>query len=76
MLKKVRSVWMVFVEALGKVQTTILLSIVYHLTVGPLAIGAKASRQDLLDLKPNREPSYAKILKGVSSTLEKAQRQF
>lgn len=76
MFKKLRSVWMVFVEALGKVQTTILLSIVYHLTVGPLAIGAKASRQDLLDLRSNSEPSYAKSLKGVSSTLEKAQRQF
>jgi hypothetical protein len=76
MLKKLRSVWMLFVEVLGKVQTTILLSIVYHLALGPLAVGAKASRRDLLELTPSQEPSYVKGLAGVSSTLEKAQRQF
>lgn len=76
MFKKLRSAWMVFVEILGKVQTTILLSVVYHLTVGPLALGAKVSRQDLLELRSNEEPTYARRLAGVSSTLDKAQKQF
>lgn len=76
MFKRLRSLWMVLVEVLGKVQTAILLSIVYHLTLGPLAIAARAARQDLLDLRRRKGPSYAKDLKGVSSTLEKAQRQF
>jgi hypothetical protein len=76
MFKKLRSVWMVLVEILGKVQTTILLSVVYHLAVGPLALAAKLSGQDLLDLKSSRDPTYARRLGRMSSTLDRAQRQF
>jgi hypothetical protein len=76
MFKKLRRAWMVFVEILGKVQTTILLSVVYHIAVGPLALAAKLSGQDLLELKSSKDPTYARRLGGVSSTLDRAQRQF
>ena len=76
MFKQLRSWWMVFVHALGKVQTTILLSVVYHVAVGPLALFSKVTGGDVLDLRGNRDESYAKRLTRISSTLEEAEKQF
>jgi len=76
MFKQLRSWWMVFVHALGKVQTAILLSVVYHLTVGPLALIGKITGRDMLDLRANREPSYAKKLSRISCTIKEAEKQF
>jgi hypothetical protein len=67
---------MAFVHVLGKVQTAILLSVVYHLTVGPLAVLGKMGRQDLLGLRKSNDSSYAKKLTRVSSSLDQASRQF
>lgn len=76
MFKQLRSWWMVFVHALGKVQTTILLSVVYHIAVGPLALFSKVTGGDMLDLRSSAEPSYAKKLTRISSSLEEAEKQF
>ena len=76
MFKQLRSWWMVFVHALGKVQTTILLSVVYHIAVGPLALFSKVTGGDILDLRSTPEPSYAKKLARISSNLEQAEKQF
>jgi hypothetical protein len=76
MLKKLKAWWMVFVHALGKVQTAILLSVVYHLTVGPLALVSKITGGDLLDLRAKAQPSYAKTLNRISSTIAEAEKQF
>jgi hypothetical protein len=76
MFKKLREWWMVFVHVLGKVQTTILLAIVYHVAVGPIAIATKLGRADMLDMKRKGQGSYAKDLSRISSTLEEAQKQF
>ena len=76
MFKRLRSWWMMFVHVFGKVQTTILLSIVYHLAVGPLALFNKLTGGDVLDLRARAEPSYAKKLSRISSTLAEAEKQF
>ena len=76
MFKQVRDWWMLFVHALGKVQTTILLSVVYHIAVGPIALISRVAGGDVLDLKKNADDSYAKRLVRVSSTLEEAEKQF
>jgi hypothetical protein len=76
MFRKLRDWWMAFVHVLGKVQTTILLSIVYHVAVGPISLISKLGRADVLDLKAKGQTSYAKKLPRVSSTLGEAEKQF
>jgi hypothetical protein len=67
---------MAFSHVLGQVQTAILLSIIYHVAIGPLSLGARALRRDLLTLRPPEGGSYAEPLTPISSNLERAQRQF
>jgi len=76
MLRKLRDWWMVFVHVLGKVQTTILLSVVYHIAVGPIAMLTRLGRADVLDMRTKGQGSYAKDLSRISSTLEEAGKQF
>lgn len=76
MWSTIKKGWMAFVDVLGKVQTTLLLTIVYHVAVGPFGLVARALGRDLLGLKPSPGPSYAVPLGPVSSTRERAERQF
>lgn len=76
MFKKLRDGWMVFVHVLGKVQTAILLSVVYHVAVGPIALVSKLGRADMLDLRGKGRDSYAQALPRISSTLDEAGKQF
>jgi hypothetical protein len=75
-LRKLKSWWMAFVDVLGRVQTTLLLVIVYHLSVGPLGLGCRLLRRDLLGLRSREGDSYAQPVPPVSSTLERARKQF
>ena len=61
---------------LGQVQTAILLSIVYHLAIGPIALGCRVLHRQMLALRQPEGVSYASSLPPISSTLERAQRQF
>jgi len=76
MWSSIKKGWMAFVDVLGRVQTTLLLSIIYHIAVGPIALIARAFRRDFLGLRPAPGGSYAAELGPVSSTPERAQRQF
>jgi hypothetical protein len=75
-LRKLKSWWMAFVDVLGRIQTTLLLIIVYHLSVGPLGLGCRLLRRDLLGLRPGAGDSYAQRLPPVSSTMERARKQY
>ncbi|HYD47830.1 MAG TPA: hypothetical protein VEB21_05755 [Terriglobales bacterium] len=78
MWKSIKKLWMAFADVLGRVQTAIMLSLVYHLTVGPLSVFARVARKQVMTLSPDRsgEGSYAVELPPISSTMERAKRQF
>ncbi|OGP82152.1 MAG: hypothetical protein A2Y95_02005 [Deltaproteobacteria bacterium RBG_13_65_10] len=71
-----KSGWMVFALWLGKIQTAILLSLVYFLAIGPTAIVSRLGRRDLLGLREPKDESYAVPLDHITETLEGAHKQF
>ena len=75
-LRKLWSLWKAFAHVLGKIQTTLLLAIVYHVTVGPIALIARLTGRDLLGLREPEGPTFAVPLDKTSTTIERAQRQF
>jgi hypothetical protein len=75
-LRKLKALWMAFSHVLGQVQTTLLLSIIYHVAIGPLGLMARIVGRDLLGLRRLGGDSYAAPLPPISATLERAQRQF
>ena len=77
--KSIKKGWMVFAEVVGRVQTTVMLSIVYHLAVGPLSVFSRLTGRDVMSLGPESEaklPTYSVSVKRISSTLERAKQQF
>lgn len=76
MFKQLRDWWMGFVHVLGKVQTTILLSVVYHVALGPIALIARIARADFLGLGGKGAASYATTMPRISSTRDDAAKQF
>ncbi|MCK6555416.1 hypothetical protein L6Q96_12685 [Candidatus Binatia bacterium] len=76
MWSKIKKGWMAFVDVLGRVQTTLLLSIIYHIAVGPIALVARLLRRDFLGLRARPGESYAAELGPLSTTPERAHRQF
>ena len=75
-LRKLLSLWKQFAHVLGRIQTTLLLAIVYHVTVGPIGLIARLTGRDLLGLRHPDGSSFAVPLGNTSSVLERAQRQF
>jgi hypothetical protein len=76
LLRTVWAGWKKFGHVLGQVQTAILLAIIYHIAVGPIAVIGRVLRRDLLGLRAVPGASHAVPLAPVTSTLERAQRQF
>ena len=69
--------WMRFVEALGRVQTTLLLSLVYILGVGPLWLCVcLLGRRDLLGTRRPAATSFAAPKAKVPTDRERCERQF
>jgi hypothetical protein len=71
-----KSGWMAFARGLGKIQTILLLTLVYFLAIGPAAVFARLARRDLLGLGETKEESYAVPLDRITRTLEGAHKQF
>ena len=67
--------WMVFARALGVVNATILLTIVYLAVIGPMFLISKIIRKDLLSHRKN-SGSFWKTKEPVSHKLDQARRQF
>jgi len=74
--RMLKSAWMAFALWLGKINTTILLTLVYILAIGPTALFAMLTRRDLLGLRGAGEASYAVPLDRITVTLEGAHKQF
>ena len=69
--------WMVFAHALGRVQTAILLFLVYVLAVGPMAFMLRVvGRRDLLELRRPVGTSFAHSKRQVPTDGERCERQF
>lgn len=76
LLRKLWDLWKAFGHVLGQIQSTILLAIIYHVAVGPLAVIGKLMRNDILHLKANPGDTYAEALAPITTTIEKAEKQF
>ena len=75
--RTLKSGWMAFALWLGKINTAILLTLVYFLAVGPTALGSLLARKDLLGLREEKEgASYAVPLDRITVTIEGAHKQF
>ena len=75
-LRKLWALWKAFAHRLGRVQTAVLLSLIYHVAVGPLGLLGRLSGRDLLGLKPAPGASYWAALPDTTRTLERARKQF
>jgi hypothetical protein len=68
--------WKKFGHILGQVQTAVLLAIIYHIAIGPISMISRLLHRDLLGLRPVRGASHAVPLPPVTSTVERALKQF
>ena len=73
----IRSLWMRFVDVLGRVQTTLLLSLVYAVVVAPLWLGmCVLARRDLLGTRRAPGASFAVEKPKIPTDRERCERQF
>jgi hypothetical protein len=68
--------WMKFARALGKVNTVVLLTLVYFVFIGPASIVLKILRRDLLNRKAEPRSTYWYQKEQEEATLERSERQF
>jgi hypothetical protein len=69
--------WMAFALTLGKIQTAILLTLVYVIAVGPIAVMLRGiGRRDLLDLRGSHQASFAHTKQQIPTDPERCERQF
>jgi len=75
-LRKLWAGWKAFALWLGKVQTALLLTLIYHLTIGPIGLIGRLLRRDLMGLRRSENTSWWTPLPGATSTMDKARKQF
>lgn len=75
-LRRLWGLWKAFAHRLGQVQTTIILSVVYLIAIGPISLISRVLGRDLLAQRRHERPSYWVALPEVTSTLERARKQF
>ena len=68
--------WMKFARILGRVQTALMLFIIYFLGVGIIAIIAFIFRRDFLDKRLYGKKSFWRDRPAKIPTLEECKRQF
>ena len=76
LLRKLWDLWKAFAHVLGRVQTAILLSIIYHIAIGPIGLLCRLLGRDLLGLRRLDGASFAVELPPISAGLEQARKQF
>lgn len=73
----IRRAWMRFVDVLGRVQTTLLLSVVYLVLIGPLWLCmCVLGRRDLLAMRRVAATSFSVRKPHVPTDRERCERQF
>jgi hypothetical protein len=73
----IKASWMHFVHVLGQVQTTLILTLIYVLVLGPMALLLRlAGRGDLLAVRAGKAQSFAHPKQMVPTDVERCSRQF
>ncbi len=67
---------MKFAKVLGKIQTTIILFLIYFIGVGVISIIAFITRRDFLDKRLTDQESFWRDRENKIPTLEDCKRQF
>ncbi len=68
--------WMAFAKVLAIVNTTVILTLVYLVLIGPSWLIMKLLGKDLLDRRMPEVPSYWKEKAPLEHTLEEGRHQF
>ncbi len=68
--------WMKFAHALAVVNTTVLLTVVYVLLIGPMSLAIWLFRKDLLRHRIKAEPSFWITKEPASHEIEQSLHQF
>ncbi len=76
LLKILYDYWMKFAKVLGKIQTVILLFLIYFIGVGAISIIAFIFRRDFLDKRLVEKESFWRDRAHETPTLENCARQF
>ena len=73
----IKASWMRFVHVLGQVQTTLLLTLIYVLVLGPIVLLLRlGGRGDLLATRGGKAQSFAHPKQMVPTDVERCSRQF
>ena len=77
LISRIKDGWMLFARTLGRVTTIILLTLVYLVIIGPMALLVKILRKDLLQKKKNATlTSYWRERASNEPTIERHKYQF
>jgi hypothetical protein len=76
LLRKFWGWWKAFGHVLGQIQTTIILSIIYHIAIGPISLVGRALRRPFLELHSRDGGSFADRLAPITTTLDRAHKQY
>ena len=77
LLSRIKDGWMLFARALGRVNTIILLTLVYLVIIGPMALLARMFRKDLLQKKKHSMKTTYWLNRATNEpTLERHKFQF
>lgn len=68
--------WMAFARVLGKINTVVLLTIVYVVILGPVSLVFRVLRRDLLDRNHEERASYWYDREHEEHSIERRSRQF
>jgi hypothetical protein len=68
--------WIAFARVLGRINTVVLLTLVYLVVLGPVALVSRILRKDFLDRGLDARPSYWEDREEEEHTLERRSRQF
>jgi hypothetical protein len=75
-LKVIHDYWMRFARLLGRVQTTVILFVIYFGVVGVMAVISFVFGRDFLDKRLTDRASFWRDREGKTPALEESKRQF
>jgi hypothetical protein len=75
-LKAIKAVWLRFAAILAKVNTAILLTLIYFLVIMPASLIVRIGRVDLMGRRIGEEPSFWRDPEWPSMDIEDCRRQF
>lgn len=74
--KKLYALWMRFAHLLAVVNTTILLTIIYIVIIGPVGLVMRIVGKDPLDRKWRADGSYWRMRESAQETIDNVRQQF